>query len=600
MNLENVRNSFFSFLSGEEGHRIELNSEFESELDFSDLRKSLIETERFPKYYAVKGNIIVNLGFDLDGKDVESGEHDLIGRYGLFIVRRHSDGHPSFDFELLDENTTSPEAQDKAVTFVENTKNNIMNVRVGIGVAWTFANRPVFKGTIAFFRVARGVEGFTIEEEFDELEKAGTEAQSILFPKNKFSVGQAQTWLKSHDKGSGKVDSPANFHRFRQFDPSRCESTPKTISFGASGIKAVICIKKDQPGAQNVHVDQFIQSANGKKKKKKKSDESVKYAECQCGCLYEGTGPFTALELREIVGKDKAEKMIEKAKLSTQSRNNLPDSAFAFIDSKGVRHFPIFDKAHVRNALARVSQSPFGAKALPKIRAAAKKFGIGEPAKKMEDDFEWSIEKGAKLGAFLRNRRNVLGLSNADLASAAGIAENTVKEILNGSIDRPPDNRLRGFARVLKVPFSKLQSLAGGVIEKFLDTDMFEFDVDIHKADINRGLIYGVVYEPFKRDSHGDHTSPEEIEHAAHNFLPNSITNIDHKDNRPEVEVVESFIAPCDFAYKQNGDGKSMDTEQVVKGAWVLVTKVHDNMLLQSIKNGERTGYSLEGTAQKL
>jgi HK97 family phage prohead protease len=41
-----------------------------------------------------------------------------------------------------------------------------------------------------------------------------------------------------------------------------------------------------------------------------------------------------------------------------------------------LRHFPIHDAAHVRNALSRAPQSPFGDAALPKIKAAAKKFGI--------------------------------------------------------------------------------------------------------------------------------------------------------------------------------------------------------------------------------
>src|SRR5713226_3867266 len=76
------------------------------------------------------------------------------------------------------------------------------------------------------------------------------------------------------------------------------------------------------------------------------------------------------------------------AELSSAAINNLPDSDFAYIepggskDSEGkttprsLRHFPIHDAAHVRNALARASQSPFGEKAMPKIRAAAKKFNI--------------------------------------------------------------------------------------------------------------------------------------------------------------------------------------------------------------------------------
>jgi len=78
----------------------------------------------------------------------------------------------------------------------------------------------------------------------------------------------------------------------------------------------------------------------------------------------------------------------ERAQLSSAAVNDLPDSAFAYIEPGGkkddegkttprsLRHFPIHDEAHVRNALARMSQSPFGDKAKPKILAAAKKFGI--------------------------------------------------------------------------------------------------------------------------------------------------------------------------------------------------------------------------------
>lgn len=78
----------------------------------------------------------------------------------------------------------------------------------------------------------------------------------------------------------------------------------------------------------------------------------------------------------------------ERAKLSGASMNDLPDSAFAYIEDGGEkdadgkttprskRHFPIHDEAHVRNALSRAPQSPFGPKAMPKIKAAAKKFGI--------------------------------------------------------------------------------------------------------------------------------------------------------------------------------------------------------------------------------
>jgi hypothetical protein len=79
---------------------------------------------------------------------------------------------------------------------------------------------------------------------------------------------------------------------------------------------------------------------------------------------------------------------VAKADESTKSQNDLPDSDFAYIEDGGKkdesgkttprskRHFPIHDAAHVRNALARLSSSPFGDKASGKVHAAARKFGI--------------------------------------------------------------------------------------------------------------------------------------------------------------------------------------------------------------------------------
>ena len=67
--------------------------------------------------------------------------------------------------------------------------------------------------------------------------------------------------------------------------------------------------------------------------------------------------------------------------LSAKERAQLPDSAFAYIDSRGRRRLPIHDAAHVRNALARFSQVAFedeGARdrARSRLLRAAKKHGI--------------------------------------------------------------------------------------------------------------------------------------------------------------------------------------------------------------------------------
>lgn len=69
------------------------------------------------------------------------------------------------------------------------------------------------------------------------------------------------------------------------------------------------------------------------------------------------------------------------AKLTAADRAKLPDSAFAYIDSKGKRRLPINDESHVRNALSRFRQTRFESeaareKARGRLLRAAKKHGI--------------------------------------------------------------------------------------------------------------------------------------------------------------------------------------------------------------------------------
>ena len=67
--------------------------------------------------------------------------------------------------------------------------------------------------------------------------------------------------------------------------------------------------------------------------------------------------------------------------LGARERAQLPDSAFAYIDSRGRRRLPINDAAHVRNALARFGQVAFEDEAArersrSRLLRAAKKHGI--------------------------------------------------------------------------------------------------------------------------------------------------------------------------------------------------------------------------------
>jgi class 3 adenylate cyclase len=69
------------------------------------------------------------------------------------------------------------------------------------------------------------------------------------------------------------------------------------------------------------------------------------------------------------------------ARLGASERAQLPDSAFAYVDSRGRRHLPIHDASHVRNALARFSQVSFEDDAVRdrargRLLRAAKRHGI--------------------------------------------------------------------------------------------------------------------------------------------------------------------------------------------------------------------------------
>jgi hypothetical protein len=93
------------------------------------------------------------------------------------------------------------------------------------------------------------------------------------------------------------------------------------------------------------------------------------------------------------------QKLIEaalKAEWTAAFINDLPDSAFAYVESGGekdeggktaprsLRHFPhhgadgAVDLPHLRNALARAPQSPVGERALPHLRRHASAEDVGE------------------------------------------------------------------------------------------------------------------------------------------------------------------------------------------------------------------------------
>ena len=80
--------------------------------------------------------------------------------------------------------------------------------------------------------------------------------------------------------------------------------------------------------------------------------------------------------------------------LTTEERERLDRSDFAYVDREGGEHLPIHDREHARNAISRWNQTHFESAearegARKKILAAAKRFGI-----QVSDDDE--IMKGSR------------------------------------------------------------------------------------------------------------------------------------------------------------------------------------------------------------
>src|ERR1700733_2858198 len=157
------------------------------------------------------------------------------------------------------------------------------------------------------------------------------------------------------------------------------------VGKGANGIPRFLIAKQDE-GSRGLVPPDLVRELIGKQAG----------PEPETGGMVTMTAtPAAMAEMLARVRKGTQDEDVAKAKVSTADKNDHPDSDFAYIESGGhkdesgkttprsKRHFLIHDAAHVRNALARIGQgAEFGKEALPKVRAAARKFGI-DVAKEM-------------------------------------------------------------------------------------------------------------------------------------------------------------------------------------------------------------------------
>jgi 2'-5' RNA ligase len=125
-------------------------------------------------------------------------------------------------------------------------------------------------------------------------------------------------------------------------------------------------------------------------------------------------------------------------------------------------------------------------------------------------------------------------------------------------------------------------------------SEEFTWTVPIIKSERARQVVTGLVLVPGQLDSQGDRASAEEIEKTAFEFLASYNENgLAHRgDARPDVKVVESYIAPQTFIMKGD-DGKD---HTVPKGTWIMSTKLPDDLWSEALE-GKWASYSVQGHA---
>jgi hypothetical protein len=73
--------------------------------------------------------------------------------------------------------------------------------------------------------------------------RSGSTPQTLLFPRDRFTVAGAKAWAKKHHWRSDDVDLKADFIHLRQEDP-RDFRRIRTVHFGGSGVQARVGWKK--------------------------------------------------------------------------------------------------------------------------------------------------------------------------------------------------------------------------------------------------------------------------------------------------------------------------------------------------------------------
>jgi hypothetical protein len=169
------------------------------------------------------------------------------------------------------------------------------------------------------------------------------------------------------------------------FNPDRVDLVGK----GANGVARFLIAKQDE-SAGGLLPAEMVRDLIGKQAQDEPGQSGRERVTMPNGITLSGSAAEMAAFIHKASVRQPGEPDgdVVKAKLSSAELNDLPDSAFAYIEPGGkkdasgkttprsLRHFAIHDKPHADNAAARIAQgAEFGEEAKPKVEAAQRRFG---------------------------------------------------------------------------------------------------------------------------------------------------------------------------------------------------------------------------------
>lgn len=163
----------------------------------------------------------------------------------------------------------------------------------------------------------------------------------------------------------------------------------------------------------------------------------------------------------------------------------------------------------------------------------------------------------------------------------------------------------------LKERFARALSTFDGEDDDEEDTTKEKTKIffDIVKKDNEKRLVTGPVLIPENFDLQEDIIGEDEIESASHNYMiklnfrddPEFLEELGlnqkskrgfmHQEFNRKIALVETFIAPVDFA---------LNKRDIVKGTWVMTVKVFDDEVWNLVKAGKITGFSIGGRSRAI